>query len=173
MEYVSCSRSERIRVTHFVLPCIIFLLRRVSNHPNVAYFCGVTLKPYFCIVGEFYDHGNVVDYLRKSKQTTWNQIVNMAISAAAGKQTDGGFSFSKPMLTLYNFSGVLHLHKERIIHRDLAARNLLLDSNLNGINFTWLMGGTQVHDAEFFAITSCSSCGRFRPSAHHENSILW
>lgn len=40
-------------------------VRRVSNHPNVAYFCGVTLKPYFCIVSEYYGNGTVVEYLRK------------------------------------------------------------------------------------------------------------
>ncbi|KAL6053079.1 Nucleolar protein with MIF4G domain 1 [Balamuthia mandrillaris] len=87
------------------------IMERVSNHPNIADFCGITLaKPHFCIVGEYYENGNIADYLRQHPDTCWKQIVKVALCAAAG---------------------VLHLHKEFIIHRDLAARNLLVDSNLN------------------------------------------
>jgi serine/threonine protein kinase len=89
----------------------------------VAYFCGVTLKPYFCIVSEYYCNGTVIDYLKKYPAAPWDLIVSMAIGAAAG---------------------VLHLHKEKIIHRDLAARNLLLDSNCNGTAVT-LLHTTHAH----------------------------
>jgi serine/threonine protein kinase len=103
--------------------------RRVSNHPNVAFFFGVTVtSPHYSIVSEYYEHGSVAEYLRyyiicllcchyninkhrKNPKVRWIDIVYMARGAAAG---------------------VLHLHKEHIIHRDLAARNLLLDGKLCG-----------------------------------------
>eukprot|EP01087_Luapelamoeba_hula_P017866 TRINITY_DN5673_c0_g1_i2.p1 TRINITY_DN5673_c0_g1~~TRINITY_DN5673_c0_g1_i2.p1 ORF type:complete len:438 (-),score=66.24 TRINITY_DN5673_c0_g1_i2:93-1406(-) len=86
------------------------LMSRASNHPNVAFFFGVTVQsPHYSIVGEFYKRGNVLEWLRRHPKAKWLDVTYMARGAAAG---------------------VLHLHREHIIHRDLAARNLLLDSKL-------------------------------------------
>eukprot|EP01087_Luapelamoeba_hula_P003159 TRINITY_DN1296_c2_g1_i1.p1 TRINITY_DN1296_c2_g1~~TRINITY_DN1296_c2_g1_i1.p1 ORF type:complete len:955 (-),score=151.91 TRINITY_DN1296_c2_g1_i1:65-2929(-) len=91
------------------------MMDKLGNHPNVLGFLGAVTRPgngaKLCIVTEFCAHGSLHDFLIKKKRRLPNVfLIKMARDIA---------------------SGILHLHREKIIHRDIATRNVLVFENLN------------------------------------------
>jgi hypothetical protein len=88
------------------------LMHAVNNHPHIVNFVGaVTRNGNFCLVTDFCKYGSVYDVMiKRQQQLPFPVVVKMTRDAA---------------------SGILHLHKERVIHRDIAARNFLLGQNYN------------------------------------------
>jgi serine/threonine protein kinase len=88
------------------------LMHAVNNHPHIVNFVGaVTRNGNFCLVTDFCKYGSVHDVMiKRQQQLPYPVVVKITRDAA---------------------SGILHLHKERVIHRDIAARNFLLGQNYN------------------------------------------
>jgi alpha-tubulin suppressor-like RCC1 family protein len=83
------------------------------RHPNILLFMGVnTVSPYYFIVTEFCENGNLFELLHQHKEITlnWEEKRRIALEVALGMN-------------------YLHSFEPPILHRDLKSMNVLLDRN--------------------------------------------
>ncbi|RGB29782.1 kinase-like domain-containing protein [Rhizophagus diaphanus] len=87
-------------------------LKKVSFHPNVIGFYGITKEPLsnkYIMVLEYANQGNLREYLKSNfKFLQWSDKIQMALDIARGLKC---------------------LHLKNIIHRDLHAKNILVSNN--------------------------------------------
>ncbi|PKC59018.1 hypothetical protein RhiirA1_470052 [Rhizophagus irregularis] len=87
-------------------------LKKVSFHPNVTGFFGVTKEPSsnkYAMVLQYANQGNLREFLKDNfKFLQWNDKIQMALDIVCGLKC---------------------LHFKQIIHRDLHARNILVNDN--------------------------------------------
>ncbi|GBC33835.2 kinase-like domain-containing protein [Rhizophagus irregularis DAOM 181602=DAOM 197198] len=87
-------------------------LKKVSFHPNVIGFYGITKEPLsnkYIMVLEYANQGNLREYLKNNfKFLKWSDKIQMALDIARGLKC---------------------LHFKNIIHRDLHAKNILVNNN--------------------------------------------
>ncbi|KAF0356615.1 kinase-like protein [Gigaspora margarita] len=84
------------------------LLLKVSNHPNMIKFYGVTKdnQGYYNLILQHAEDGNLRDYLKANFKTLqWTDKLNMAKEIVLG---------------------LLFLHDNDIVHRDLHSKNILI-----------------------------------------------
>ncbi|GBC10312.1 hypothetical protein RclHR1_09510003 [Rhizophagus clarus] len=86
-------------------------LKKVSFHPNVNGFFGITKKPLsdrYIMVLEYANQGNLREFLKNNFETLkWNDKIQMALDIVCGLKC---------------------LHFKKIIHRDLHAKNILVNN---------------------------------------------
>ncbi|CAB5199829.1 unnamed protein product [Rhizophagus irregularis] len=87
-------------------------LKKVSFHPNVTGFFGVTKEPSsnkYAMVLQYANQGNLREFLKDNfKFLQWNDKIQMALDIVCGLKC---------------------LHFKQIIHRDLHAKNILVNDN--------------------------------------------
>jgi len=87
------------------------LMKQLPPHSNVLQFVGICIVP-LCIVTQYYERGNLKEYLRKSPLMELQEMLRIMRGIC---------------------QGIMHLHKNNIVHRDLAARNILLSAAMQPV----------------------------------------
>ncbi|XP_055357949.1 tyrosine-protein kinase Abl-like isoform X2 [Paramacrobiotus metropolitanus] len=105
---VKTLREDTMQLKEFLAEATIM---KEMRHPNLITLLGVCTRDLpFYIVTEFMQHGNLLDYLRKTDPKKLSGVTLMYIAAQVS-------------------SAMAYLEERQFIHRDLAARNCLVGEN--------------------------------------------
>ncbi|XP_067114605.1 angiopoietin-1 receptor [Osmerus mordax] len=102
------------------------VLCKLGNHPNIINLLGACEhRGYLYLAIEYAPHGNLLDFLRKSRVLETDPAFAIANSTASTLSSQQLLHFAADVAR-----GMDYLSQKQFIHRDLAARNILVGENL-------------------------------------------
>ncbi|KAK6322894.1 hypothetical protein J4Q44_G00076860 [Coregonus suidteri] len=102
------------------------VLCKLGHHPNIINLLGACEhRGYLYLAIEFAPHGNLLDFLRKSRVLETDPAFAIANSTASTLTSQQLLHFAADVAR-----GMDYLAQKQFIHRDLAARNILVGENL-------------------------------------------
>uniref|UniRef100_A0A673Z5Y7 receptor protein-tyrosine kinase n=1 Tax=Salmo trutta TaxID=8032 RepID=A0A673Z5Y7_SALTR len=101
------------------------VLCKLGHHPNIINLLGACEhRGYLYLAIEFAPHGNLLDFLRKSRVLETDPAFAIANSTASTLTSQQLLHFAADVAR-----GMDYLAQKQFIHRDLAARNILVGDN--------------------------------------------
>uniref|UniRef100_A0A4W4HED8 receptor protein-tyrosine kinase n=1 Tax=Electrophorus electricus TaxID=8005 RepID=A0A4W4HED8_ELEEL len=101
------------------------VLCKLGHHPNIINLLGACEhRGYLYLAIEFAPHGNLLDFLRKSRVLETDPAFAIAHSTASTLSSQQLLHFAADVAR-----GMDYLSQKQFIHRDLAARNILVGEN--------------------------------------------
>uniref|UniRef100_A0A673ZHI1 receptor protein-tyrosine kinase n=1 Tax=Salmo trutta TaxID=8032 RepID=A0A673ZHI1_SALTR len=101
------------------------VLCKLGHHPNIINLLGACEhRGYLYLAIEFAPHGNLLDFLRKSRVLETDPAFAIANSTASTLTSQQLLHFAADVAR-----GMDYLAQKQFIHRDLAARNILVGEN--------------------------------------------
>uniref|UniRef100_A0A8C4S7W8 receptor protein-tyrosine kinase n=1 Tax=Erpetoichthys calabaricus TaxID=27687 RepID=A0A8C4S7W8_ERPCA len=101
------------------------VLCKLGSHPNIINLLGACEhKGYLYLAIEYAPHGNLLDFLRKSRVLETDPAFAIANSTASTLSSQQLLQFAADVAR-----GMDYLSQKQFIHRDLAARNILVGEN--------------------------------------------
>uniref|UniRef100_H0VFN6 Angiopoietin-1 receptor n=1 Tax=Cavia porcellus TaxID=10141 RepID=H0VFN6_CAVPO len=101
------------------------VLCKLGNHPNIINLLGACEhRGYLYLAIEYAPHGNLLDFLRKSRVLETDPAFAIANSTASTLSSQQLLQFAADVAR-----GMDYLSQKQFIHRDLAARNILVGEN--------------------------------------------
>nr|AAI63579.1 Endothelium-specific receptor tyrosine kinase 2 [Danio rerio] len=101
------------------------VLCRLGPHKNIIHLLGACEhRGYLYLAIEFAPHGNLLDFLRKSRVLETDPAFAIAHRTASTLSSQQLLAFSADVAR-----GMSYLSQKQFIHRDLAARNVLVGEN--------------------------------------------
>ncbi|XP_027000255.2 tyrosine-protein kinase receptor Tie-2 [Tachysurus fulvidraco] len=101
------------------------VLCKLGHHPNIINLLGACEhRGYLYLAIEFAPHGNLLDFLRKSRVLETDPAFAIANSTASTLSSQQLLHFAADVAR-----GMDYLSQKQFIHRDLAARNILVGEN--------------------------------------------
>ncbi|XP_035291554.1 tyrosine-protein kinase receptor Tie-2-like [Anguilla anguilla] len=101
------------------------VLCKLGHHPNIINLLGACEhRGYLYLAIEFAPHGNLLDFLRKSRVLETDPAFAIANSTASTLSSQQLLHFAADVAR-----GMAYLSQKQFIHRDLAARNILVGEN--------------------------------------------
>ncbi|XP_076867475.1 angiopoietin-1 receptor isoform X2 [Brachyhypopomus gauderio] len=101
------------------------VLCKLGHHPNIINLLGACEhRGYLYLAIEFAPHGNLLDFLRKSRVLETDPAFAIAHSTASTLSSQQLLHFAADIAR-----GMDYLSQKQFIHRDLAARNILVGEN--------------------------------------------
>ncbi|XP_053558567.1 angiopoietin-1 receptor [Bombina bombina] len=101
------------------------VLCKLGNHPNIINLLGACEhRGYLYLAIEYAPHGNLLDFLRKSRVLETDPAFAIANSTASTLSSQQLLHFAADVAR-----GMDYLSQKQFIHRDLAARNILVGDN--------------------------------------------
>ncbi|TSL28302.1 Tyrosine-protein kinase receptor Tie-2 [Bagarius yarrelli] len=101
------------------------VLCKLGHHPNIINLLGACEhRGYLYLAIEFAPHGNLLDFLRKSRVLETDPAFAIANSMASTLSSQQLLHFAADVAR-----GMDYLSQKQFIHRDLAARNILVGEN--------------------------------------------
>ncbi|KAM9441454.1 angiopoietin-1 receptor isoform 2-T2 [Clarias gariepinus] len=101
------------------------VLCKLGNHPNIINLLGACEhRGYLYLAIEYAPHGNLLDFLRKSRVLETDPAFAIANSTASTLSSQQLLHFAADVAR-----GMDYLSQKQFIHRDLAARNILVGEN--------------------------------------------
>ncbi|XP_033869556.3 angiopoietin-1 receptor-like [Acipenser ruthenus] len=101
------------------------VLCKLGNHPNIINLLGACEhRGYLYVAIEYALHGNLLDFLRKSRVLETDPAFAIANSTASTLTSQQLLQFAVDVAR-----GMDYLSQKQFIHRDLAARNILVGEN--------------------------------------------
>uniref|UniRef100_A0AAR2LLI0 receptor protein-tyrosine kinase n=1 Tax=Pygocentrus nattereri TaxID=42514 RepID=A0AAR2LLI0_PYGNA len=101
------------------------VLCKLGHHPNIINLLGACEhRGYLYLAIEYAPHGNLLDFLRKSRVLETDPAFAIANSTASTLSSQQLLHFAADVAR-----GMDYLSQKQFIHRDLAARNILVGEN--------------------------------------------
>ncbi|KAM4809528.1 angiopoietin-1 receptor [Rhinophrynus dorsalis] len=101
------------------------VLCKLGSHPNIINLLGACEhRGYLYLAIEYAPHGNLLDFLRKSRVLETDPAFAIANSTASTLSSQQLLHFAADVAR-----GMDYLSQKQFIHRDLAARNILVGEN--------------------------------------------
>ncbi|XP_030050034.1 angiopoietin-1 receptor isoform X1 [Microcaecilia unicolor] len=101
------------------------VLCKLGHHPNIINLLGACEhRGYLYLAIEYAPHGNLLDFLRKSRVLETDPAFAIANSTASTLSSQQLLHFAADVAR-----GMEYLSQKQFIHRDLAARNILVGEN--------------------------------------------
>ncbi|XP_048874691.1 tyrosine-protein kinase receptor Tie-2 isoform X1 [Brienomyrus brachyistius] len=101
------------------------VLCKLGHHPNIINLLGACEhRGYLYLAIEYAPHGNLLDFLRKSRVLETDPAFAIANSTASTLSSQQLLHFAADVAR-----GMDYLSQKQFIHRDLAARNILMGEN--------------------------------------------
>ncbi|KAG9486692.1 hypothetical protein GDO78_006855 [Eleutherodactylus coqui] len=101
------------------------VLCKLGSHPNIINLLGACEhRGYLYLAIEYAPHGNLLDFLRKSRVLETDPAFAIANSTASTLSSQQLLQFAADVAR-----GMDYLSQKQFIHRDLAARNILVGEN--------------------------------------------
>ncbi|KAL2100137.1 hypothetical protein ACEWY4_004531 [Coilia grayii] len=101
------------------------VLCKLGHHPNIINLLGACEhRGYLYLAIEYAPHGNLLDFLRKSRVLETDPAFAIAHSTASTLSSQQLLHFAADVAR-----GMDYLSQKQFIHRDLAARNILVGEN--------------------------------------------
>ncbi|XP_069487022.1 angiopoietin-1 receptor [Ambystoma mexicanum] len=101
------------------------VLYKLGHHPNIINLLGACEhRGYLYLAIEYAPHGNLLDFLRKSRVLETDPAFAIANSTASTLSSQQLLHFAADVAR-----GMEYLSQKQFIHRDLAARNILVGEN--------------------------------------------
>ncbi|XP_030640377.1 angiopoietin-1 receptor isoform X2 [Chanos chanos] len=101
------------------------VLCKLGHHPNIINLLGACEhRGYLYVAIEYAPHGNLLDFLRKSRVLETDPAFAIANSTASTLSSQQLLHFAADVAR-----GMDYLSQKQFIHRDLAARNILVGEN--------------------------------------------
>ncbi|KAJ8372969.1 hypothetical protein AAFF_G00272500 [Aldrovandia affinis] len=101
------------------------VLCKLGHHPNIINLLGACEhRGYLYLAIEYAPHGNLLDFLRKSRVLETDPAFAIANSTASTLSSQQLLHFAADVAR-----GMAYLSQKQFIHRDLAARNILVGEN--------------------------------------------
>ncbi|XP_005061162.1 PREDICTED: angiopoietin-1 receptor isoform X2 [Ficedula albicollis] len=101
------------------------VLCKLGHHPNIINLLGACEhRGYLYLAIEYAPHGNLLDFLRKSRVLETDPAFAIANSTASTLSSQQLLHFAADVA-----KGMDYLSQKQFIHRDLAARNILVGEN--------------------------------------------
>ncbi|XP_063770165.1 angiopoietin-1 receptor [Pseudophryne corroboree] len=101
------------------------VLCKLGSHPNIINLLGACEhRGYLYLAIEYAPHGNLLDFLRKSRVLETDPAFAIANSTASTLTSQQLLQFAADVAR-----GMDYLSQKQFIHRDLAARNILVGEN--------------------------------------------
>ncbi|KAK3527147.1 hypothetical protein QTP86_014572 [Hemibagrus guttatus] len=101
------------------------VLCKLGHHPNIINLLGACEhRGYLYLAIEYAPHGNLLDFLRKSRVLETDPAFAIANSTASTLSSQQLIHFAADVAR-----GMDYLSQKQFIHRDLAARNILVGEN--------------------------------------------
>ncbi|KAJ1217853.1 hypothetical protein NDU88_005440 [Pleurodeles waltl] len=101
------------------------VLYKLGHHPNIINLLGACEhRGYLYLAIEYAPHGNLLDFLRKSRVLETDPAFAIANSTASTLSSQQLLHFAADVAR-----GMDYLSQKQFIHRDLAARNILVGEN--------------------------------------------
>ncbi|XP_053159370.1 angiopoietin-1 receptor [Hemicordylus capensis] len=101
------------------------VLCKLGHHPNIINLLGACEhRGYLYLAIEYAPHGNMLDFLRKSRVLETDPAFAIANSTASTLSSQQLLHFAADVAR-----GMDYLSQKQFIHRDLAARNILVGEN--------------------------------------------
>ncbi|OCT97807.1 angiopoietin-1 receptor [Xenopus laevis] len=101
------------------------VLSKLGSHPNIINLLGACEhRGYLYLAIEYAPHGNLLDFLRKSRVLETDPAFAIANSTASTLSSQQLLCFAADVAR-----GMDYLSQKQFIHRDLAARNILVGEN--------------------------------------------
>ncbi|XP_039517515.1 tyrosine-protein kinase receptor Tie-2 [Pimephales promelas] len=101
------------------------VLCKLGHHPNIINLLGACEhRGYLYLAIEYAPHGNLLDFLRKSRVLETDPAFAIANSTASTLSSQQLLHFAADVA-----GGMDYLSQKQFIHRDLAARNILVGEN--------------------------------------------
>ncbi|XP_016339988.1 tyrosine-protein kinase receptor Tie-2-like [Sinocyclocheilus anshuiensis] len=101
------------------------VLCKLGHHPNIINLLGACEhRGYLYLAIEYAPHGNLLDFLRKSRVLETDPAFAIANSTASTLSSQQLLHFAADVA-----HGMDYLSQKQFIHRDLAARNILVGEN--------------------------------------------